>query len=519
MDFIFLFVLLLIIAGLGVLVIKFLKDAKQATKSAKVSRNKAGLLEGENKELVNKNQILKEFADSLRPYSELPNADTYVEEKTREGDQRLEESKRAAEEMIQEAKADAKKIRQKQKEVHEEAERVLSMAHTQSTRTIAEAKEKAEQIAGDAYVALENADSLKATASAMKDLIEGYGDKYLVNTETWVDSLAENWGHKEAGRELKAVRIRIRQMIERKTAAECEYAEVKRKEIALSFVIDAFNGKVDSILAKSKHDNYGTLEKQVRDAFQIVNHHGAAFRDARITTAYLDYRIWELYWVVGAKELEKRSREEQQEIRRVMREEEKARREYEKAHKEAQKEEQMLNKALEQARAEFQDANDEEKAKLQQRLAEIEEKLREAEEKDQRALSMAQQTKQGHVYVISNIGSFGEDTFKIGMTRRLDPLDRVKELGDASVPFSFDVHAIIFCKDAPGVESQLHKLFERRRVNKVNRRKEFFNATVAEIRDGLRDEGIEDVQWTLEAEALEYRETMALAGKAVNGAE
>jgi hypothetical protein len=102
-------------------------------------------------------------------------------------------------------------------------------------------------------------------------------------------------------------------------------------------------------------------------------------------------------------------------------------------------------------------------------------KFDELQLKNQRALSMAQQTRLGHVYVISNIGSFGENIYKIGMTRRLEFLDRVKGLGDASVPFSFDVHTIIKADDVPTLEKMLHKKFANKKVNKVNSRKEFFS--------------------------------------------
>ncbi len=360
---------------------------------------------------------------------------------------------------------------------------------------------------------MENAERLEATASAMKDLIEGYGDKYLINSESWVDALAENWDHMEAGRELKASRRKTAQMIEQNLATQCNYSDPKRRETARRFVIDAFNGKVDSILAKARHSNYTTLAKQIRDSFQVVNHNGVAFRETRITDEYLGSRVWELYWLVGTKALEKRHREEQAEIKRQIREEERAHREYEKAIKEAEKEEALLEKAREQARAELQKASDAERAKYEAQLADIEGKLKEAEEKNQRAISMAQQTKRGHVYIISNVGSFGEDTYKIGMTRRLEPLDRVKELGDASVPFSFDVHAMIYSEDAPALESKLHKVFEAVRVNKVNHRKEFFRTTLIQIKEVIGSKEVEEVHWTMEAEAQEYRETRAIEAK------
>ena len=122
---------------------------------------------------------------------------------------------------------------------------------------------------------------------------------------------------------------------------------------------------------------------------------------------------------------------------------------------------------------------------------------------------MAQQTKRGHVYIISNHGSFGEGVLKIGMTRRLDPLDRVWELGDASVPFEFDIHALISSDDAPGLESKLHNEMAVTRINKVNLRKEFFRLTVAEVRSAIDTLGVK-AEWTMAAKAQEYRESLAL---------
>jgi len=125
---------------------------------------------------------------------------------------------------------------------------------------------------------------------------------------------------------------------------------------------------------------------------------------------------------------------------------------------------------------------------------------------------MAQQTKRGHVYVISNIGSFGENVYKIGITRRLEPSDRVKELGDASVPFKFDTHAMIFSEEAPTLEKELHKVFTDKKVNILNYRKEFFNVTLEEIEAKIKEIGIE-AEFTKLPEAEEYRETLAIFQK------
>lgn len=122
---------------------------------------------------------------------------------------------------------------------------------------------------------------------------------------------------------------------------------------------------------------------------------------------------------------------------------------------------------------------------------------------------MAQMTRRGHIYVISNIGSFGEGIYKIGMTRRLEPLDRVKELGDASVPFLFDIHAMIFSDDAPALEAELHRRFSEQRVNLVNLRKEYFNISLGDIEKELHELS-PDSEMILTTEAREFRESQAI---------
>jgi hypothetical protein len=136
-------------------------------------------------------------------------------------------------------------------------------------------------------------------------------------------------------------------------------------------------------------------------------------------------------------------------------------------------------------------------------------KLADAEERAQRAISQAQLTKAGHVYVISNIGSFGEDVFKIGMTRRLEPQDRIRELGDASVPFPFDVHMMISADDAPSLENALHRELHKLRLNKINPRKEFFKIDIESIRR-IVEAHRGEVQYVADAEALEYRQSLEM---------
>lgn len=195
-------------------------------------------------------------------------------------------------------------------------------------------------------------------------------------------------------------------------------------------------------------------------------------------------------------------REEQARIRAQIREDEKLAREVEKETQEAEREVAARQIALERA---LQKTKDEHSAEVELLRA----KLKEAEERMQRVKSRAEMTRSGYVYVISNIGSFGEGVFKIGLTRRLEPTDRVRELGDASVPFPFDVHMMISCDDAPKLENALHREFHGQRVNRANFRKEFFRVDIESIRRAVeRLHGV--VEYVADPEAPQYRETLEM---------
>lgn len=196
-------------------------------------------------------------------------------------------------------------------------------------------------------------------------------------------------------------------------------------------------------------------------------------------------------------------REEQARIKAQIREEERLQRDAQRAIDQAAKERELVENALAEALARAHGERDAEVEQLQARLAE-------AEARSQRAMSMAQQTKAGNVYVISNRGSFGTNVFKVGMTRRLEPLDRVRELGDASVPFPFDVHMMIACDDAPALENALHRALHASRMNKVNPRKEFFRTDFEAILRIVREHH-SDVQYVATPEALEFNESLTMS--------
>lgn len=458
-------------------------------------------------------QVLQKENARLSRWTVVADADAKAAELLSAAQARVNEADAEAALLLEDAQlqaqAAAAEAKQAAKDSLAEAQNLLDYATNQAAEIVDAAEKKAVDIAGSAYDAAQNAWAYEQVAAAMKNTIDGYGDRYLAPAHSLLDDLAEEFSHHQAGQQLKHARLLTKVMVENNTAAQCDYAEAVRKEMAERFVLDAFNGKVESILSRVKHDNAGTLEQEIRDAYTLVNHNGRAFRNARITEGYLAARLHELKWAAAAHVLKVQEREEQRAIRERIREEEKARREFEKAIREAAREERLIRDAMAKAQQQIEHATAAQRAEFELQLQELTEKLAQAEEKNQRALSMAQQTRRGHVYIISNVGSFGEHVYKIGLTRRLEPLDRIKELGDSSVPFEFDVHALIFSEDAPALENQLHKHFVMGQVNKVNHRKEFFRIDLQEIREEIEALGI-SAHWTMAAQAQEYRESLAI---------
>lgn len=277
----------------------------------------------------------------------------------------------------------------------------------------------------------------------------------------------------------------------------------------LKLMLRAFNGECDAAIAKVRFNNAVAIEERIRKAFDALNKLGEPNK-CSITEEYRDLKLDELHLTHEYAEKLQAEKEEQREIRERLRDEEQAQRDFERAQREAEKEEQRFALALAKARSEVSSTVGAKHAEAEARVLELERRLAEAQAQKERAISQAQLTKSGHVYIISNEGSFGESVFKVGMTRRLDPMERVKELGDASVPFSFDVHAIIYSEDAPALESALHRALAKNRVNLVNLKKEFFSTTLDEIEAAVRQHAQGDYSFVRLAVAEEYRKSAAL---------
>ena len=328
---------------------------------------------------------------------------------------------------------------------------------------------------------------------------EAYVKAIEANYDKQKDAIKEAYGHSEAT--ISNVKWTVNN-------SQTEGNRMIKRNRKL--ILYAFNGECDSIISKVKWNNATKMEERIEKAFKDINKLGEVF-SISITDYFKTLKIEELSLTHEYEEKKYQEKEEQKRIREQMREEDRAQKELEKEQREAEDEEKRFQKALDKARKELGSVSQNELEELNKQISSLEQRLKDAHERKERALSMAQMTKVGHIYVISNIGSFGVGVVKIGMTRRLDPLDRVKELGDASVPFQFDIHAIIHSENAPELERQLHKKFQDQRLNRINSRKEFFRVGLEEIEEFVKGHLNAQIEFTLLAEAREYRETIYLS--------
>lgn len=323
---------------------------------------------------------------------------------------------------------------------------------------------------------------------------------------------------------LDKIRSQQSKMLKNKTAAICHVpwevdgSKTKGKKLTddfLTLILRAFNGECDAAILQVKYNNVTKLETRINKACQTINKLSETNRCAIMPT-YRDLKLEELYLTHEFHEKKQAEAEEQRRIREQMRAEEKELREIEKKKKEVEQEVKRREQALEQARREMEQSVGKHKEQLELKIQQLSQQLEESLG-NQRAISRAQMTKSGHIYVISNIGSFGENVYKIGMTRRFEPEERVKELSGASVPFPFDIHAMISCENVPEIENLLHQYFRDKSVNKVNERKEFFKVSLDEIASAVekiaektKTVKKDAIKFVKVAEAEQYRKTVAI---------
>ncbi len=323
---------------------------------------------------------------------------------------------------------------------------------------------------------------------------------------------------------LTSIRTNQSEMIKNGSAATCakkwiiEGSASKGQKFTddnIKQILKTFNNECENAILKVKFNNIDSVKKRITTSFNSLNKLNMTNR-VSISKEFLDLKYDELYL---AYEYAKKVQEEKEELRiqrELHKEELRVAKELEEKRAEIEKEQHhysnILKRILEQINIEKNDERKqllfEKKEKIVNNLVELDQALKDVDyrEANQRA---------GYVYIISNIGAFGKDIYKIGMTRRLDPQDRIDELGSASVPFRFDVHAFIFSDDAPKLENALHKAFENNRVNMMNNRKEFFNITLEEIEKVVKENYDKIVNFKHEPDAEQYRETLIKLGKSL----
>lgn len=295
-------------------------------------------------------------------------------------------------------------------------------------------------------------------------------------------------------------------------------AVVVTKDIPTKKVLDSqvkqllrcFNSESASIIGGVNVKNIDTIRQKLQRSFDALNK-VFAIDGVQISSDYFALKLEEMSLVYAYMVKVEEEKEQKKAIREQMVEEEKVRREIEKEKQKIEKEENQFNGEVKKLMGYMQKAKDDiEKQLYIDKIKDLEDKLKALAVDKENVLQREQNTRAGFVYIISNIGSFGENVYKIGMTRRLDPMERIAELSSASVPFPFDVHALIFSEDAPALETLLHHHFDQERVNKVNSRKEFFHVDLEEIKKLVLENHNATVHFVDVPDATEYRETLRI---------
>lgn len=318
---------------------------------------------------------------------------------------------------------------------------------------------------------------------------------------------------------LDEVRENEKYMIKAKTAWICdkkwavsgdEKKGQKMVEGQAKVALRAFNIECDAAVAAVKFNTFDRCVERIKKSYETINKSNESM-ELTISSDYALLKIEELRIALEYQMKKQEEKEAAKELRAQQREEARLAKEIEEARKETEKEKKHYLNALSKIENQISACTDEtEREALIAREKELHDGLASVDQKLADIDYRQENQKAGYVYVISNIGSFGEGVYKIGMTRRLDPMERIDELGDASVPFNFDIHAMIFSSDAPKLETALHHAFESRRINKVNNRREYFRVGLDEIKEVIKNNHDKTVEFIDVPEALQYRESLMM---------
>ncbi|WEG72433.1 DUF4041 domain-containing protein [Vagococcus intermedius] len=329
-------------------------------------------------------------------------------------------------------------------------------------------------------------------------------------------NFASALGYKE---KLTDVRSLQKQMIKDKSAVNysenwtVDGSKVKGRKMTndnIKQILRSFNNECEASINKVKYNNIQSIENRINKSFEQLNKLNKS-NLISLTVQFLNLKLEELYL---AYEYERKKQDEKEELREQ--------REREREEKALQKEIQSKKKLIDKDIKHYQNlitdlqlklksaVGEEEKKSIEAQIIDLGVKVKEREDEKEELDYRTAHASAGYVYIISNIGAFGKEVVKIGVTRRIDPLERISELSSASVPFKFDVHALIFSYDAYKLESELHHYFDSYRINKVNSRKEFFKVSIGKIEEKLADYGELTIDFRADVDAEEYRESLAV---------
>ncbi len=398
---------------------------------------------------------------------------------------------------------DVLKLREEIKKLNNEKSKILFETEKEKEVMLAEAAEKKAAIL-----------DLDAQIASKKEMIIEMDDTILLQEFGLYEPKYDFQTAEEYKSRLQKVRQNQKDMIREGTAAtgSTDWTVNGNQSQGRKMVKDmqklllrAFNSECEEIIDKVKYNTFDSALKRITASYEAISKLGTIM-NIKIAKPYYDSKIDELTISLEYQMKKQEEKEQQKELRAQMREEAKLQKEIEAERKKIEKEAAHYKNALTQIEAQLNaEESEEKKQELMAKKAEIEASIGDVnkalEDIDYRAANQ----RAGYVYIISNIGSFGENVYKIGMTRRLDPNERIDELGDASVPFDFDIHAMIFSDDAPKLEAALHKAFEDRKLNLVNHRREFFNVTLDEIKNVVKQNFDKTVEFIDTADAEQYR--------------
>ena len=322
---------------------------------------------------------------------------------------------------------------------------------------------------------------------------------------------------------LNQIRNKQKDMIKNKTAVTysqnwtVDGSKAKGKKMTndnIKQILRSFNTECENAIDRVKFNNIDSMKKRIEKSFDSLNKLNKTVLIG-LKNEFLDLKIQELYLAYEYQVKKQEEKEEQKRIKEELREQAKLKKELIEAKKNVEKDLKHFKNALDSVVQQLNNENldEEQRQALINKKLELENQIDILNDNLKNIDYRQENQKAGYVYVISNIGAFGENVFKIGMTRRLDPQERVDELGDASVPFKFVVHAMIFTEDAPALENALHKAFENRKLNMINKRREFFNVTLSEIEEVIKANFDKTVEFNRVAEAEQYRESIKIKEK------